>query len=346
MLYVIILFFLVSLYLYFLLGGADFGAGIIEITSRGKFQKKTRQLVSNAMAPIWEANHMWLIIAVVILFNAFPAAYSQIMISLSIPIIILLIGIVLRGSAFTFRHYDAIKDNSQEVYSKVFEYSSLVVAFFFGLVVGGLVSGKILLHPNGFYETYIAPWFNLFSISIGLFITSLFAFIADVFLISESTDADTLQEFVRKSKRANIAAVLSGGLVFLSSVIEGVDFTWQFFSIPASIIMIILASLSLPILWKVLGKGLKWPSRILAGAQTLFIISAFYAVFFPTLVRIKDSYDLTFYNTAAPKATLDYLGWALIIGSLIIFPTLFYLMKVFKLSKENDDEGDGYFINS
>ncbi len=328
---------MVSIYLYCLLGGADFGAGIVEITSRGKFKERTRKLVSDAMAPIWEANHMWLIIAVVILFNAFPGVYSTVLTALSIPVILLLIGIVLRGTAFTFRHYDAIKDNSQDIYSKVFEFSSLIVSFFFGLVVGGLVSGKILSHPSGFYETYVAPWFNLFSISIGLFISALFAFIADVFLISESTDHETLEHFVKKSKRAIVIVVISGGLVFLSSAVESIGFTWRFFSYPISLVFIIIATVTLPVLWKVLEKGKKWASRILVGAQLFFIICAFYVVYFPTLVRIKDAADLTFYNSAAPASTLYYLGWALIIGSLIIFPTLFYLFRVFKLSKERNE---------
>src|SRR5690606_15763694 len=110
----------------------------------------------------WEANHMWLIITVVILFNAFPEIYSQISISLYIPLILLLIGIILRGCAFAFRHYDAIKDKSQEVYSKVFEYSSLMVTFFLGLIIGALVSGKIELNPQNYFDGYIFPWLNLF----------------------------------------------------------------------------------------------------------------------------------------------------------------------------------------
>ena len=334
MLYVVIFFFLVSIYIYCLLGGADFGAGIIEFFSGRKSKERTRELVSEAMAPIWEANHMWLIIAVVVLFNAFPLVYTRLLVSLSIPLIIMLIGIILRGTAFTFRHYDAVKDSSQEIYSRVFQYSSIIVPFFFGLVIGGIVSGKITVSPASFFEGYVAPWFNLFAVSTGIFVTSLFAFIAAVFLISESTDNDTLAEFVSKSKWAVVAAVISGLLVFGSSVLEDVHFAEKFFTNPFSIIFIILATVSLPVLWKVLGRGLKWQSRILAGAVLLFILGAFYAVYFPTLVKLKDGTDMTFYNSAAPAVTLNYLGWALIVGSMIIFPALFFLLNVFKSEKE------------
>src|SRR3990172_3859843 len=167
MLYVVIFFLLVSVYLYCLLGGADFGAGIIEFFSRKEGKERTRKLVTKAIAPIWEANHMWLIITVVILFNAFPPIYSQISISLYIPLILLLLGIVFRGTAFTFRHYDAIKDSSQEGYSRVFEYSSVFVTFFFGLTLGAAISGKMMVTPSGFADGYIYPWLNFFSVSVG-----------------------------------------------------------------------------------------------------------------------------------------------------------------------------------
>ncbi len=330
MLYVVILFFLVSIYIYCLLGGADFGAGIIELTSGGKSRDRTISLVSEAMAPIWEANHMWLIIAVVILFNAFPSVYSTLLVSLSIPLILMLIGIILRGSAFTFRHYDAIIDSSQKVYTRVFEYSSLIVPFFFGLVVGSIISGKITASPSDFYEGYVAPWLNFFSITVGIFIASLFSFIASIFLVSESKDKNQAAEFIGRSKKAIIITVASGALVFASSVVDGVHFFEAFFGNRLSISLMVLATVCLPVLWKVLEKGLKWPARILVGAQLLFILGAFYSVYFPTLVRLKDGSELTFYNSSAPQVTLDYLGWALIFGSLIIFPALIYLFKIFK----------------
>ncbi len=332
MLYVVIFFFLVSIYLYCLLGGADFGAGIVELTARGKSRDRTRKLISNSMAPIWEANHMWLVIAVVILFNSFPQIYSQVSIALYIPLILLLVGIVLRGSAFTFRHYDAIKDFSQEIYSRIFAYSSLMVTFFFGLIVGAIVSGKIMVHPSNFIEGYISPWLNLFSITIGLFVVTLFAFIASVYLIGDSDDEEIIKEFSTKAKKATLAMVISGGLVFAASLIEDVNFTEKFLHDPLSIALIVLATASLPVLWNALSKGQKWFSRILAGGQLLFILGAFYAVYFPTVVRIKDGSDLTLYNAAAPAVTVSLLAWALLIGSVIIFPSLYYLFKVFKIS--------------
>lgn len=332
MLYVIIFFLLVSVLLYCLLGGADFGAGIVELLSRNESKLRTRRLVTKAMAPIWEANHMWLIITIVILFNAFPPIYTRISISLYIPLILLLLGIVFRGCAFTFRHYDAIKDGSQEIYSRIFEYSSLFVSFFFGLTVGAIVSGKMMINPNTFYEGYIYPWLNLFSISVGLFVCSLFAFLAAVFLIGDSPE-NIRKEFIYKSKEANIVTVLAGAMVFVSSYIEEVHFASEFFTNPFSLFLIIAASVSLPLLWKAVSWGAKWKSRVIAGVQLFCILGAFYAVYFPTIVRLADGEDMTLFNSHAPEITLSYLGWALILGSLLIFPSLYYLLKIFKIEK-------------
>lgn len=334
MLYIVIIFLLISIYLYCLLGGADFGAGIIELFSRKANKEKIRNIVSNAMAPIWEANHMWVVITVVILFMGFPVIYTQVSVSLYIPLILLLLGVILRGTAFTFRHYDAVQDESQVIYSRIFAVSSLLVSFFFGLIIGAVVSGKITTEPADFYEGYLYPWINLFTLSTGIFISSLFAFIASVYLISETTEKELRELIIKKAKTATLVMVISGGLVFIFSYLEGVDFAERFFHHPESIIIILLATAALPVLWNILGKGLIWPSRILAGAQLFFILAAFYAIYFPEVIVLKSGNNITLFNAAAPDATLTQLGWALIVGSFLIFPTLFYLFKVFKLERK------------
>jgi cytochrome bd ubiquinol oxidase subunit II len=340
MIYVIIIFLLISIYLYCLLGGADFGAGIVEFFTFKNEKDRIRKSTSEAIAPIWEANHMWVVIAVVILFEGFPNIYTQVSISLYIPLILLLIGIVLRGSAFVFRHYDAVKDESQLVYSKVFEISSVMVTFFFGLVIGALISGKIITSPQNFVDAYIVPWFNIFSISIGVFLCALFSFIASVYLIGDTTEPDDRILIIRKAKHSTITVVAAGALVFISSFIEQVGLAERFFTHPVSIAMILIATAALPLLWKTLSEGSIWKSRILAGAQLLFILGGFYAIFFPTVVSIKDSQSLTLFNSAAPQITLNYLGWALIVGSFIIFPALFYLFKVFKFQDNKEIKTD------
>ena len=164
MLTAIVIIFSASLLLYTLLGGADFGAGIVE-TFSGKREEVT---ISKAIAPVWEANHVWLILAVVILFTGFPAVYASLSLVLHIPLMIVLLGIIMRGTAFTFRHYDAINDRSHYYYTLLFRVSSFITPLFLGIILGAMILGRITLNTStGFYETcswrhgsifFVLPW--------------------------------------------------------------------------------------------------------------------------------------------------------------------------------------------
>src|SRR6185436_7011271 len=90
---------------YVLMGGADFGGGVWDLLATGPRRERQRNLIASSIAPIWEANHVWLIVVVVMLFTAFPVAFSAFSTVLHIPLSLILIGIVMRGSAFVFRSY-------------------------------------------------------------------------------------------------------------------------------------------------------------------------------------------------------------------------------------------------
>jgi len=94
---------LAALVFYVLLGGADFGGGIWDLLASGPRAREQRAAIEHAIGPIWEANHVWLILVIVVLFTGFPPAFAAISIALFVPLVLLLVGIVLRGAAFTFR---------------------------------------------------------------------------------------------------------------------------------------------------------------------------------------------------------------------------------------------------
>src|SRR5712671_2575179 len=96
---------LASLILYALMGGADYGGGMWDLLASGPRAPHQRHAIVEAMAPIWEANHVWLILVIVLLFTAFPSAYAAATTALHIPLTLMLLGIVARGSAFVFRQY-------------------------------------------------------------------------------------------------------------------------------------------------------------------------------------------------------------------------------------------------
>jgi len=115
-----------SLVLYVLLGGADYGAGFWDLLSHGPLKQEQRNLIATAIRPIWEANHVWLILILVLFFSGFPLAFGTIMIALHVPILLMLAGIVLRGSSFVFRAYSTMHSDMRRAFAYVFSISSCI----------------------------------------------------------------------------------------------------------------------------------------------------------------------------------------------------------------------------
>ncbi len=331
---IIILVLGISLLLYVLLGGADFGAGIIE-TFTGR---RGIDVISRAIAPVWEANHVWVILAVVILFNGFPTVYTSISTYLHIPILIVLLGIVLRGSAFTFRYYDTIKDKSHTYYTLFFRLSSILTPFFYGIILGAIMLGKIPgdTSTGSFYDVYMAPWLTWFSVSTGIFVTVLFGWLAAVYLIGETKTNDESAVFVRISRVFYLLLIFSGLLVFGASAIYGITFFNEFLQSPISMGCIALASAIIPFMLRAMRKRSATITRLLAGIQTALIIIGWYAIQFPVMVYKANDNDLTIYNSRAPESTMYMLFWALLVGIIIIFPAIGYMLKVFKLNSKKE----------
>ncbi len=335
-----------SLLLYCLLGGADFGAGMLEAFLGRQHRDEQRELIGKAMGPVWEANHMWLILAVVILWNGFPAAFRQLCVTFHIPLTLMLLGVVLRGSAFAFRHYDAVRDSSQRYYAAVFAGSSFLTPLMLGVVAGGLLLGRVELRASDFAAAYITPWLNLFSFAVGGFLCALFAFLAAVYLIGEAHDEALRALFAQRARSANAAAVLMGGLVFLGAEVAGLPLTSRFLLQKSSLLCMGLATLLLIPLWRgplkkdsgtsnLSALGI-WPARLIAAAQVALVLLGWYALQAPVLITAHAGgrpASITLDAAAAPQVTLRYLLGALIAGTLLIFPALAYLLRVFKTAE-------------
>jgi cytochrome d ubiquinol oxidase subunit II len=324
----IVIFFLgLSMAFYVLFGGADFGAGVLELISG----EQDRETIADAIGPVWEANHVWLILVVVILFMGFPEIYSTMSLYLHIPLLLMLVGIVLRGTAFTYMHYDAIKDRSNHVYNFIFKVSSVLTPLFLGVIVGAMVLGKIDPNAGSFYAAFIAPWLNVFSFSVGLFCVTLFTFLAAVYLIGETKKKQQTVAFITAAKRINVSAVFIGALVFTSAHWNGLPLLDMFYQSWVAVGAVIGATVILPLLWRSLHHSWITLSRMLAGAQIILILFAWFWVQYPVAINIgHGAQSLTFYNAVAPPATMLQLVIALVIGSCIILPFLYFLMKTFK----------------
>ncbi len=336
--YIVIAYLFLSVLLYIVLGGADFGAGILELFTSSKNRSRTRKTLYHAIGPIWEANHMWLIIAVVILFVGFPVIYTEMSIYLHIPLLIMLVGIIARGTAFVFRHYDAVRDDMQKIYNRVYILSSLVTPLFLGIIAGSVISGHINPKANTFIEAYVYSWLNLFSIGVGFFVVALCGFLASVYLIGESLSEEDKQRFITKAKWMNIAAVVCGALVFIAAEIDEIPLLARIFYNPIGLGAVIAASVSLIILWYLIIKGKSLILRPLAAFQVTMILLAIGYAHFPDFIIIQGGKNLSLFENEAPYKTLSALAWALLIGSVFILPALFYLYYSFQKRDELNDQ--------
>jgi cytochrome d ubiquinol oxidase subunit II len=322
----------VSILLYSLFAGADFGAGILEAFAGNHRREEQRQIISHAIGPVWEANHVWLILTVVILFMGFPKAYSALSVTFHIPLALMLLGVVLRGCAFAFRHYDVVRDDSHRYYSAIFAISSFLAPLMLGVVAGGALLGAATPVEAGFFAAFVRPWANLFCFSVGVFTCVLFAFLAAVYLIGETADAGMRQIFLRRAIVSNALAIVVGVAVFVAAEIEGLALARLFAGRALSLGSMIGATVILLPLWIAVRRNRAQTARILVAVQVGLVLIGWFRLQFPVIIN-SQSNPLTIYTTAAPELTLRYLLYALLAGSAIIFPALIYLLKIFKLSE-------------
>ena len=335
MLYVVLFFTFFSLFLYVFLGGADFGAGIVELFSSRDDRKLNRDTVYEVMGPVWEANHIWLIILIVILWIGFPAYFNIIIIYLHIPLTLVLLGITMRGVAFIFRHYDAVQGESQVWYNRMFRISSFITPIFLGMSFGALVSGEIIVTDDyselNFAEIFMHPWLNIFTFLTGLFYASLCAFLASTLLIGETT-GDIRRLYSRKSAMYTVILVILGGIVlfygYYTEMIFVEDFLSNFYSIGA----VSLSAILLIPLWRAIKSQHSLLTRIYAGLQILLVLFAAVNTHYPDLI-ITSSGDVNMLEGTAPDSVIQVLGISLIVGGGIILPGLFHLMKSFNMIK-------------
>jgi cytochrome d ubiquinol oxidase subunit II len=312
---------LLALVLYALLGGADFGGGIWDLLASGPRRREQRALVERAIGPIWEANHVWLVLVVVLLFTAFPAAFAAISIALFVPLSVLLVGIVLRGAAFTFRAYDRPDDAVQARWGLVFSASSAIAPLSLGTVVGAISSGRLTAAAAGDPLAWLAP----FPVAVGLFAAALFAFLAASYLAVEA-EGPLREDFRRRAVGAGVAvfatALAAAALSAREAPVVFAGLTGRAWSLPLHLATGAAAVAAFAALWT----GRVRAARAAAAVQVSLIVLGWGTSQYPFLVVP----EVTIASAAAPRATLVAVLWALAAGALFLFPALYLLFRVFK----------------
>lgn len=318
---------------YVLLAGADFGGGVWDLLARGPRKEAQRQLIAHAIGPVWEANHVWLILVIVLLFTCFPAAFARIVVPLNLPLTGVLIGIVLRGSAFAFRGYGGDRDAVQRRWGRVFAVASLVTPLLLGTAVGAVASGAVGGVAPGasgpFAEQYIRPWLAAFPLSVGVFTLVCFAFLAATYLTLEAP-AGALREDFRLRALVSGVAVGAAALVALLTARPGAPLmrhgllgsSW---ALPFQLATGVAALSALAALVRrryVL-------ARLAVMLQVSFVLWGWAWSQYPYVVPPEVDLEAS----AAPASTLRLVLVALVLGALVLVPSLVYLFRVFKGSQ-------------
>jgi cytochrome d ubiquinol oxidase subunit II len=323
----------VALCLYLLFAGADFGGGVWDLLAFGPRADRQRAAVAHAIGPIWEANHVWLILVVVILFSGFPRAFAVISVALHVPLTLFLVGIVLRGAAFAFRGFDDSGEGAQRRWGRVFSVASTVAPLLLGMVVGALVSGRIRVGPDGLVTSgFFAPWLTPFSLVLGVFSLALCAFLAATYLTVELErgEPELAEDFRR---RALAAGAVVGAAALAALVLAGAGaplvretlFAARAWRWPFHVATGLAAVLALAALWRRRYRA----ARVAAAAQTILILLGWAASQYPYLVVP----DVTLAAAAANPETRALLLAALGLGVPVLAPSLFVLFRVFKAAR-------------
>jgi cytochrome bd ubiquinol oxidase subunit II len=200
---------------YAVLGGADYGAGFWDLTAGGARRgRRPRHLVDESLAPVWEANHVWLIFCLVMVWTAFPTAFAATMTTLYIPLGLAALGIVVRGAGFAFRKV-MVRTDQQRLTGAAFAISSVLVPFFLGAIAGGIASGRV---PPAGHGDPVGSWVNPTSVLGGVLAVLVCAYVAAVFLTAEARRRDDA-ELETWFRRRSLATAMATGVVALAGIL-------------------------------------------------------------------------------------------------------------------------------
>lgn len=323
---------LVSLILYSLLGGADYGAGFWDLLCSGPRRQQQRHLIEEAIEPVWETNHVWLILVVVLMFSGFPEAFATICTALAVPLLLILLGVVLRGSSFVFRAYFTGSVRTQLYWGKVFSISSSLTPLFLGIVIGG-ISGDSVLVRDGISQTgYLRPWLQPFPLAVGILSLSLFAYLAASYLTNETNDRQLQEDFRMRALASGLVSLLAAFATYVIAgnsareIRDGLSASPAVWSIEA------FAAMAALIAFHGLWSRHFMRAKVASAIQVGLIILGWGVAQYPFMVRPSLTIDLT----AAPANVVLDLIIAVGVGAAVLIPSIVLLLAIFKSNQDPD----------
>lgn len=308
--------------LYAVFGGADFGAGVLSLLSRRDDQlgARARERIEHSIGPVWEANHVWLIFCLVVLWTAFPRAFGPLMETLYVPLALAAVGIVLRGSGFAFEH--TFTGAAKERAALVFAGASLITPFFLGCVVGAIASGEVPAEGAGEpFSSWLAP----LPILVGVLFVATSTYLAAVFLLDDARRADQRELVAYFRRRAVVLAIVTGGIAIVGLVLLRADARFVYDGLTGPGLPLLIASAAFGIGALIgLTRGAERLLRPAAVGAVVAVIWGWGVAQHPYLFPET----LTIDQAAGADATLTAVIIVFVLALLIVGPALAFLYRL------------------
>ncbi|HMN99347.1 MAG TPA: cytochrome d ubiquinol oxidase subunit II [Miltoncostaeaceae bacterium] len=309
--------------LYAVLGGADFGAGFWDLLAGGeKTGRRPRALLDRALSPVWEANHVWLIFTIVVLWTAFPTAFSAIFTTLWIPLTLAALGVVVRGAGFAFRAASETL-GVRRVYGALFGIASLLTPFFLGAALGGIASERV--PPGDASGDLLTSWANPSGVVVGLLAVAACAFLAAVYMVTEARHAadPAMERYFRH--RAMVAAAVTAALAVAGILVLREDAPYVGDRLTGEALPLVIAAAVLGVGTPVLlVRGHPAWSRLLAAGSVAAVAWAWAVAQWPYLLPTR----LTVDDAAGDPQTLAWVLVIFVTAIVVVVPPLVLLFTL------------------
>jgi cytochrome d ubiquinol oxidase subunit II len=316
---------------YALLGGADFGGGFWDLVAGGPERgARQRALIEHSIGPVWEANHVWLIFFLVVLWTGFPPAFAAIASTLYVPLTAAAFGIIVRGSGFAFRK-TVQEIPLKRLFGGAFALSSMITPFFIGTAAGAVASGRVPLgNARG---DLLASWWNPTSVLAGALAVGVSAYLAAVYLAGDAVregSPDLADGFRARAIGTGlvVGAIALGGIAVLHADAPRLFQGLTGRGLPLIVLSAVAGVASLGLLWR-RRFGLV---RISAALAVAAVVWGWGAGQYPNLLEP----GVTIQEAAASPATLRAMLVSLGIGALLLIPSLVWLFVLFQRGRASD----------
>ena len=318
-----LIFALVGLALYTVLAGADFGAGLWQLTAgSGPHAARIRDHAHDSMAPVWEANHVWLIFVLTVFWTAYPTAFGSIASTLAVPLFLAGIGIVFRGAAYALR-VGASTPRELGVIDTIFSLSSILTPFALGAMVGAIATGRVPV-GNAAGDRF-SSWLNATSILVGVLAVATSGYLAAVYLAADAARRD--ERGIERAFRARAlgAGAVAGGLALAGIVVVRYE-AHSFYdglvsgrALPAVIVSALAGLATLALVYRRRFKAARYGAALAVAA----VVAGWALAQWPTILP-----GLDVRQAAAPHDTLVAVVVAVLGGGAIVFPSLAVLFRL------------------